>query len=59
MKKLLANILINMLTVVTPEIRKAICEALMALRERAKQTANPWDDIFVDILIRIMACEEK
>lgn len=40
--------------VVTPEIRTGVTELLDKLEEKAKKTANPWDDILVAMLKQII-----
>lgn len=40
--------------VVSPEIRTGVKELLDILEKKAKQTANPWDDILVAMLRQIM-----
>jgi len=37
-------------TVASPELRKALEQWLGQLEEQAKKTANPWDDILVGML---------
>jgi len=39
---------------VTPEIRDYIRGLLDSLRERAKKTDNPWDDLFVMVIRTIL-----
>jgi len=56
MKKVLLNILLQVLTVATPEIRRQICEALKELKKKTEKTPNPWDDILVDVLITLLGC---
>ena len=50
MNKILAKLLPLILTVMSPEIKKAIIEFVNKLDEMAKKTPNKWDDIAVDIL---------
>jgi len=40
--------------VVSPEIRTGVKELLNALEDKAKKTANPWDDMLVAMLKQIM-----
>jgi len=40
----------QMLSVISPEIRKAIIDFVNMLEEQAKQTPNKWDDILVGLL---------
>lgn len=42
---------------ITPELRKKLCEFFLNFREIAKQTENPWDDAFAELLIGIFKCE--
>lgn len=37
-------------TVMSPELRKRLVEMLTDLETQAKKTANPWDDMLVDLL---------
>jgi len=50
MNKIIEKLLPLILTVLTPEIKKAVAQFVLQLDEQAKKTPNPWDDIFVDIL---------
>ena len=49
----------QIVTLVTPEVRKALCEGLEEAQQRAKQTANPWDDLLFDLLIVLLDCNQK
>jgi len=54
MNKLLEKLLPLILTVMSPEIKKAIAQLVVNLDEQAKKTPNPWDDMFVAILKSII-----
>jgi len=58
MKQILINLLIQLITLVTPELRKTLCEGLKVFVKEAKQSKNPWDDILADILIHIFDCQK-
>jgi len=49
----------QIVTLVTPEVRRALCEGLKNSKESAKQTANPWDDLLFDLLIVLLDCNQK
>lgn len=51
MEKWLATIIRLILTQISPQIAELIKESLAKAKEAAAQTANPFDDILVDILI--------
>lgn len=59
MKELFIKLLMQIVTLVTPEVRKALCEGLEEAQQRAKQTANPWDDLLFDLLIVLLDCNQK
>ena len=59
MKAVLIKLLIQIVELVTPDIREVICESLLDLKKKVKKSANPWDDIAVDLLLTVMACDEK
>ena len=42
---------------ISPDLRKEIVKLLLQLKEYAKQTPNPFDDFFVDLLLEIFAVE--
>lgn len=44
----------QMLSVISPEIRKAVIEFVNQLEAAAKKTDNPWDDIVVGILKTVL-----
>jgi len=56
MRKLLLKILLEVLSVATPEIRNQICEGLKEIRKKAEKTPNPWDEILIDVLITLLGC---
>lgn len=41
-------------TVASPELRKALEDALNTLERYAEKTANPWDDMLVRLLKSIL-----
>jgi len=58
MKQLLIKLLIQIITLITPELRKTLCEGLQAFREKARQSKNPWDDLAAEALLYIFDCRE-
>lgn len=40
----------QLLSVISPELRKAVIEFVAQLEEQAKKTPNKWDDILVGLL---------
>jgi len=54
MNKLLEKLLPLILSVMSPEIKKAVAGFVQQLDEQAKKTPNPWDDMFVAILKSII-----
>ena len=59
MRELFIKILMQIVTLVTPEVRRALCEGLKNSKESAKQTANPWDDLLFDMMIVLLDCDQK
>jgi len=62
MPKWLTTILISVLgailSVVSPEIRKALVDFVKKLEAKAKETPNPADDMLVDFLKHILNIKE-
>jgi len=58
MKELLIKLLLQTITLMTPEIRNILCDMLKSFREKAKKSKNPWDDIIADVLIYIFNCKD-
>lgn len=54
MNKLLEKLIPLLLTVMSPEIKKAVAQFVLQLEEQAAKTPNPWDDMFVAILKSII-----
>ena len=48
--KILGNVLGVFVKVISPEIRKILCDFIVALYQKALATLNPWDDMLVEIL---------
>jgi len=59
MRELFIKLLMQIVTLVTPEVRKTLCDGLKEAQKRAKQTANPWDDLLFDLLIVLLDCNQK
>jgi len=50
MNKWLFQLITLVVTVLSPALRKSLETLLTDLEESASKTANPWDDMFVDLL---------
>lgn len=50
MNSWLAILLSQVVKQMSPELRKAMVEFVNRLEAQAKETPNPWDDIFVGIV---------
>ena len=50
----LTRAFVNLLAAVSPQIRDAFREFLKGLYVKAKQTENPWDDLFVEVIATVM-----
>jgi len=48
--KILAAVIEELLKRISPEIRMSIRKWLEELERKAKETKNPWDDLFVAVL---------
>lgn len=54
MNNWIAALIRQMLSVISPELRKVVTELVNKLEADAKKTPNPWDDIFVGLLKYIL-----
>jgi len=54
-QKLLIRMLPMIISNVTPEIKKGARALLDNLKDKAKQTPNPYDDMLVDLLDDLLA----
>jgi len=54
MNNWVAMLVQQLLSVISPELRKAVVEFVQQLEEQAKKTPNKWDDILVGILKGIL-----
>lgn len=54
MNELLFRILLLVVTMLSPELRKMLETTLISLEEQAKKTGTPVDDIFVAILKELL-----
>jgi len=59
MRELFIKLLMQVISLVTPEVRRSLCEGLREAQKRAKQTANPWDDLLFDMMIVLLDCKQK
>jgi hypothetical protein len=50
MNEWILRLIALIVTVASPELRKALVEWIKVLETNARQTANPWDDILVAML---------
>jgi len=57
MERVLVTVLRQMFSVLSPQIRNAVAQLLRQLKANAEATPNPWDDLFVDFLIRLLDVE--
>jgi len=57
MNKWLLQLVTMMLGVITPQLRKGLNDFILNLEKQAKETPNPWDDIFVGLLKTLMGNE--
>ena len=53
----LLRILTEILKLISPDLREAIKKLVLDLEEKAKLTPNPWDDLFVWALKKILAID--
>jgi hypothetical protein len=56
--RILARLVPLLYTVITPALRDMLAEFVDEFEKRAKQTANPWDDLVADIL-RAVLCSPR
>lgn len=56
MKDILIQLLKLILSAISPELRKWICEAMEDLEKKAATTPNPVDDILVAVLRKLLGC---
>ncbi len=58
----MGNVIIRIITVavkaISPELRNLLSGTLSQLKKQAEATDNPWDDLFVDILITLLDVKE-
>jgi nitrate reductase assembly molybdenum cofactor insertion protein NarJ len=55
--RILATVLEELLKRVSPEIRLSIRKWIQELEKNAKETKNPWDDLFVALLKIVFGVE--
>jgi len=58
MKQVLAELLVHIIAMVTPELRKTICKLLKDFVSHAAKSKNPWDDILAKVLMYLFDCTE-
>lgn len=54
MQKWLIELLIRSFGFLSPELRSAVLSGLSEMEAKAKETKNPWDDVFVFLLKAIV-----
>jgi len=59
MSKWIWELIRLIVSVASPDIRKALCTLLTDLQQKAKETTNPWDDVLVGLLKTVLACPES
>jgi len=57
--RVIALVLQILLEQLTPEIRTLMCNALKSLHAKAKQTPNPVDQIFTEMLLELTKCPKE
>lgn len=57
-KNYLMDLSVKIFAMMTPDLRRELCNALKELGEEAKTTPNPLDDIAIEFLILLTKCEE-
>jgi len=55
--RILATVLEELLKRVSPEIRLSIRKWIQELEKNAKETKNPWDDLFIALLRIVFGTE--
>jgi len=58
MAKLIERVLPKLLKFITPELKNAARNLVKQLENHAKETSNPLDDLFVEVLKVILEIEE-
>lgn len=58
-KKLLIEILFQLLDKATSGLKEDLCQMMRALEKRAKNTPNPVDDILVEALKHLLGCKSQ
>lgn len=56
MTDFLIRLLRMILQLVTPELRKLLCDFLREFEVKAKKTPNPVDDLLAEVLKELFAC---
>lgn len=59
MNEWLLRLITLIVGVASPELRKMLQQWLVTLEEQAKATKNPWDDILVALLKRLLLGDDK
>lgn len=54
MNEWLFRLITMIVTVMSPELRKGLEDVINGLETQAKRTENPWDDILVGLLKRLL-----
>ena len=59
LQALFLQILVELITKMTPELRELLCGMLKELQRKARATDNPIDDLVCLLLIGLLACDEE
>lgn len=58
MNKWVLQLVTMMLSVITPQLREGLDSFVANLEAQAKETPNPWDDIFVGLLKSLLGSKQ-
>lgn len=53
--EVIGKVVIPILNLITPEIKDALNKFLTDLYLKALKTSNPWDDLFIGMLLDVLA----
>ncbi len=56
--KVLIVLLGQIISLITPQIRALICSALKDVLKKAEATDNPFDDLIINLVIKVLECKE-
>lgn len=58
MNEWILRIITMVLGVMTPELRESLIAFVRSMEANAKETPNPWDDIFVGLLKSLLGIKD-